>query len=162
MACGHQRLGHAAPPFAFRGSAPACGTAPAHTRQPPRPPLPQVYVIDGFDTAPEVVEALKARGRAAGAPVYPVCYISAGTREDWRPDAAAFTEKDLGDPLPNWPGERWLDVSSANVRAVMRERLKMCRDKVRARTGTRVRGQARAQNPQTPGRGTQPQTRPRL
>lgn len=67
---------------------------------------------------------------------------SAGTREDWRPDAAAFGEADIGDPLANWEGERWLDVTSANVRDIVRKRMEMCRDKVCARAplGARARG----------------------
>ena len=38
-----------------------------------------------------------------------VCYIDAGTWEDWRPDAAQFTTSLLG-RSNGWPGERWLDV----------------------------------------------------
>lgn len=60
-------------------------------------------------------------------PPYPPC--SAGSYEDWRPDAADFPPASLGLPLQGWKGERWLDVRSAGVRAVMEARLQMCKDK---------------------------------
>ncbi|KAK3114556.1 hypothetical protein LTR53_007010 [Teratosphaeriaceae sp. CCFEE 6253] len=52
-----------------------------------------------------------------------ICYFSAGSYEDWRPDVARFLPADLGDPLDGWPGERWLDTRSQNVRTIMRSRL---------------------------------------
>lgn len=88
----------------------------------------QVYVIDGFDTEAEAVKALIAKGNDSF-PVYPVCYLSAGTFEDWRPDAADFSESDKGSPLGDWPGEAWINISSESVRAIMRKRMEMCRDK---------------------------------
>ncbi|KAI8466056.1 MAG: glycoside hydrolase superfamily [Monoraphidium minutum] len=88
----------------------------------------QVYFIDGFDTPAEVVAALKAKGNDTW-PVIPVCYISAGTVEDWRPDAAEFTEEDKGAPLLDWEGEAWVNTRSDNVRRIMHKRLEMCRDK---------------------------------
>lgn len=44
---------------------------------------------------------------------------SAGTYESWRPDASSFLPTDLGNALADWPGERWLNIRSANVRAIM-------------------------------------------
>ncbi len=58
-----------------------------------------------------------------------VCYFSAGSSEDWRPDFARFREADQGKAMAGWPGERWLDTRSANVRAIMAARLDMARDK---------------------------------
>ncbi|GBF88301.1 hypothetical protein Rsub_01013 [Raphidocelis subcapitata] len=88
----------------------------------------QVYFVDGFDSTPEAVAALKAKGNATH-PVYPVCYISAGTHEDWRPDAATFPPATLGTALPDWPGERWLNVSDPAVRTAISKRIAMCADK---------------------------------
>ncbi len=50
----------------------------------------QLYDLDLFDTDPATVAALHARGRKV------VCYFSAGSYEDWRPDAAAFPPAVLG------------------------------------------------------------------
>ncbi|TKA40836.1 hypothetical protein B0A55_13548 [Friedmanniomyces simplex] len=52
-----------------------------------------------------------------------LCYFSAGSYEGWRPDASSFLPADLGNPLDGWPGEKWLDTRSGNVRAIMRKRL---------------------------------------
>jgi hypothetical protein len=76
-----------------------------------------VYDVDLFDTPQATIDALKAAGRRV------VCYFSAGSSEDWRSDFARFDAADMGNPLDQWPGERWLDTRSANVRAVMQARL---------------------------------------
>ncbi len=75
--------------------------------------------IDLFDAASETIAALQADGRVV------VCYFSAGSHEDWRPDAAEFPEEAIGDPLDGWPGERWLDVRDEQVRAIMLARLEL-------------------------------------
>ncbi len=75
------------------------------------------FDIDLFDNDRSVVAALHARGRRV------VCYFSAGSGEDWLPDYRAFASAALGSALDGWPGERWLDVRAASVRAVMRQRL---------------------------------------
>jgi hypothetical protein len=76
-----------------------------------------VYDIDLFDTPQATIDALKAQGRRV------VCYFSAGSSENWRSDFARFAAADMGNALDNWPGERWLDTRSANVRAIMQSRL---------------------------------------
>lgn len=76
-----------------------------------------VYDVDLFDTPQATIDALKSAGRRV------VCYFSAGSSEDWRSDFARFAAADMGDPLDQWPGERWLDTRSANVRAIMQARL---------------------------------------
>jgi hypothetical protein len=76
-----------------------------------------VYDIDLFDAPQATIDALKAQGRRV------VCYFSAGSSENWRSDFARFAAADMGNPLDNWPGERWLDTRSANVRAIMQSRL---------------------------------------
>ena len=63
-----------------------------------------VYNLDLFDTPMESIKELKKRG------VFVICYFSAGSYEDWRPDADQFPEKVLGNDLEDWPGERWLDI----------------------------------------------------
>ncbi len=77
----------------------------------------ELYVLDLFDTDSAVIDALHADGRKM------ICYFSAGTFENWRDDAGRFTAADKGRRLGNWPGERWLDIRSQNVRAIMTDRL---------------------------------------
>jgi hypothetical protein len=64
----------------------------------------QMYDIDLFDTPQEGIDRLHAQGRVV------VCYFSAGTYEDWRSDKDSFPGEILGNPLPEWPGERWVDI----------------------------------------------------
>ena len=82
-----------------------------------------VYDIDLFETSTQTISQLHGAGRKV------VCYFSAGSSEDWRDDHARFTEADQGNPLDDWPGERWLDVRSANVRSIIADRLTLARTK---------------------------------
>jgi hypothetical protein len=82
-----------------------------------------VYDIDLFDTPAAVIDDLHAQRRRV------VCYFSAGSSEDWRPDFGSIAESDLGVPLDEWPGELWLDTRSPIVRQIMRGRLELARDK---------------------------------
>ena len=63
----------------------------------------RVYDIDGLDTPRSFVARLNRLRR------YAVCYIDAGTWEDWRPDRKRFPDSVLGRDN-GWPGERWLDI----------------------------------------------------
>ncbi|MEV0820559.1 endo alpha-1,4 polygalactosaminidase [Nonomuraea rubra] len=87
----------------------------------------QMYDIDGFAAAESgtIVKALKAArpGRKL------VCYISAGSHEDWRPDAGQFPAGVLGKPLDEWEGERWLDIRqyTGKLGEIMKARLDMCK-----------------------------------
>ncbi len=56
-----------------------------------------------------------------------VCYIDAGTWENWRPDASSFPKSVLGKPDAGWPGERWLDIRRTKVLLpIMKKRIDMC------------------------------------
>ncbi|KAK7744057.1 hypothetical protein SLS53_003574 [Cytospora paraplurivora] len=79
----------------------------------------QVWIVDLFDTPDTSVAELHRRGRRA------IAYLSAGTFEDWRPDAPLFPPSDLGRSLDGdgWTGERWVRTSSPAVRAIMLARL---------------------------------------
>jgi len=76
-----------------------------------------VYDIDLFDAPDATIAALHAQGRRV------VCYFSAGSAENWRSDYGRFKPADLGNPLDGWAGERWVDTRSANVRAIMSDRI---------------------------------------
>ena len=82
-----------------------------------------LYGIDLELTAVETIQRLKAEGKRV------ICYFSAGTFEDFRTDADAFVAAELGEPLADFPNERWLDVRSENVARIMRSRLDLARDK---------------------------------
>ena len=58
-----------------------------------------------------------------------VCYFSAGSSEDFRSDYGRFTDADKGKILKGFDGERWLDIRSANVKAIMRDRIALAATK---------------------------------
>lgn len=74
---------------------------------------PQVYEFDLY--SPDGVTpdaAAVAAVHAVGADA--VCYMSAGSWEDWRPDADAYPASVKGSSN-GWPGEKWLDVRRLDV-----------------------------------------------
>ncbi|MED7949378.1 endo alpha-1,4 polygalactosaminidase [Streptomyces sp. BE303] len=82
-----------------------------------------VYDIDGFETDASVVAALHAKGRKV------ICYINAGSWEDFRPDAAAFT-KALQGAGNGWKGEKWFDIRKLDqLKPLMAARFDMCKQK---------------------------------
>lgn len=83
----------------------------------------EMYDVDLFDVSGAVFDELHAAGRVV------VCYFSAGSWEDWRDDAGDFPESALGDELDGWEGERWLDTTDSEVRAIMEERLDHAADR---------------------------------
>ena len=64
-----------------------------------------------------LIQQLQRKGKSV------ICYLSAGSYEDWRSDSRQFKPSDLGFPLGNWPGEYHLDIRSDNVRQIMRSRI---------------------------------------
>ena len=83
-----------------------------------------VYNLDGFETSRQTVAALHARG------IRVMCYISAGSFENWRPDAGKFPSSVLGNTLDGWPNERWLDIRNlAVLKPILNARMDMCKSK---------------------------------
>ena len=82
-----------------------------------------LYDIDLFDSPTALIRELRQAGRTV------ICYFSAGSSEDWRPDYDRFVSDDIGEPLDNWPGERWLDIRSPGVHAIMQSRLDLAVEK---------------------------------
>ncbi len=76
-----------------------------------------IYDVDLFDAPQSLIDQLHGAGRKV------ICYFSAGSYEAWREDAGRFPAADLGNPLDGWAGERWLDIRSDAVRAIMTSRL---------------------------------------
>jgi hypothetical protein len=70
-----------------------------------------VYEVDLFDTEQPTIDALHAAGG------YVICYFSAGSLENWRPDVADFPERVIGKDYEGWDGERWLDIRQRDVLA---------------------------------------------
>ena len=84
----------------------------------------QMYDIDMFDNDVSVVASLHAQGRKV------ICYISAGTFENWRPDAASFPAVVKGNAVSGWPGENWLDIRRLDILGpIMTARLDLCQTK---------------------------------
>lgn len=84
----------------------------------------EMYDIDLFDTPQAMIDQLQASGRIV------VCYFSAGSWEDWRPDANDFPAEVIGEPLEGWPGERWLDIRQVDLLApILEARLELARQK---------------------------------
>jgi hypothetical protein len=95
----------------------------------PRPPFLKVGMIevDGFDTPASTVAALHQSFRGRGV----VCYLDAGTWENWRPDASKFPKSLLGNDDGGWPGERWLDIAAYQgaLGRIIAARVEMCKHK---------------------------------
>ena len=98
----------------------------------------QVYVVDLFGTTASKIQEYKSAGKKV------VCYFSAGSYENWRSDASAFTQDTYCTPGENcaksvhimgeWctsggSCEWWLDHRKANVRTVMEARLQLAANK---------------------------------
>lgn len=82
-----------------------------------------VFDVDLFDVDASTIAALHKKGRKV------LCYLSAGSYEEWRPDAASFPEAVLGN-TNGWPGERWLDIRAIGVLTpIMEARFDLCRSK---------------------------------
>jgi len=75
-----------------------------------------MYDIDLFDNTADTIAKLHGDGRAV------ICYFST-QYEDWRPDAASWPASVLGAALDDWPGEKYVDIRSDAVKAIMQSRL---------------------------------------
>ncbi|KAF3910070.1 hypothetical protein AA313_de0200120 [Arthrobotrys entomopaga] len=81
------------------------------------------YDLDLFDNSFAPIANLKLKGHRV------ICYFSAGSYEDWRPDAKNFTEADYGKAMDGWAGEWWLDTNSRNVRNIIANRIALAQSK---------------------------------
>ncbi|KAF2680800.1 glycoside hydrolase family 114 protein [Lentithecium fluviatile CBS 122367] len=82
-----------------------------------------IYELDMFWTPKETIQKLKELGQRS------VCYFSAATAENWRDDYKQFQRQDLGKELPDWPGERYLDIRRDNVLKVIKKRIDLAAEK---------------------------------
>ena len=87
-------------------------------------PKAEAIDVDLFETPKSQVTALRRAGKI------PICYVSVGTWENWRPDKKDFPASLIGKPLDNWPGERYLDIRNLTLLGpILLARLDLCRAK---------------------------------
>jgi hypothetical protein len=80
-----------------------------------------VYEVDGFDVPRRTVRQLRSRGRRV------ICYFSAGSWENFRPDRTKFPKSVLGKRYDGYPDERWLDIRRYQLFSKpLRARIRMC------------------------------------
>ncbi|CAO1626334.1 unnamed protein product [Parajaminaea phylloscopi] len=82
-----------------------------------------IWDIDLYDNTAATIASAKAKGTKV------ICYFSAGSYENWRPDAKNWTKADYGKGLDGWDGEWWSNTKSSNVRDIMRKRLQLAASK---------------------------------
>ncbi|KAF2868584.1 glycoside hydrolase superfamily [Massariosphaeria phaeospora] len=82
-----------------------------------------IFDVDLFDTSKETIDTLHRLGKKV------ICYFSGGSYEPGRPDSGEFEDADSGKELDGWPGEKWLKLSSANVRRIMKGRVELAHQK---------------------------------
>jgi hypothetical protein len=96
------------------------------------PVAPEVFDIDLYvDSAVNgrndvvntaAVSAIHGKGARA------ICYVSAGTWENWRPDASQYPSTVLG-RKNGWPGERWVDIRRIDILApILSARAQKCKE----------------------------------
>lgn len=84
----------------------------------------KMYDVDAYDTSAATIAAIKAKGTKV------ICYFSAGSYENWRPDTSSFPASVLGNVMDGWPDERWLDIRQLTVlRGIMGKRMDMAASK---------------------------------
>lgn len=69
----------------------------------------KAFDLDLFDTPKATIDTLHSRGTKV------ICYFSAGSYENWRPDAKSFPSSVIGSALDGWPGESWLDIRQTSI-----------------------------------------------
>ncbi|KEQ72967.1 endo alpha-1,4 polygalactosaminidase precursor [Aureobasidium namibiae CBS 147.97] len=89
----------------------------------PMVPALSIYDIDMYGNNALNIQQMHLQG------IKVICYFSAGSWEVWRPDAGLFPPQDLGRDLSGWPGERWVNTDSKNVRDIMAERIRLAAEK---------------------------------
>lgn len=84
----------------------------------------QFYDIDLFNNDASVVAQLHSLGR------HVICYLDAGSWENYRPDASEFPASVLGNDYAGYSNERWLDIRQLSIlEPIMTARIQMCHDK---------------------------------
>lgn len=74
----------------------------------------ELYDIDLFNTKQAAIDKLHAMGRKV------ICYFSAGSIENGRPDTSRFTSNLRSSPMDGWP-EDWIDISKLNTDPLLKD-----------------------------------------
>lgn len=83
-----------------------------------------LFNLDLFDAPTSLIQEMHQRG------IFVMCYFSAGSYEEWRPDASQFSPEVLGRNMEGWPGEKWLDIRRLDLLApIMEARLDLADQK---------------------------------
>jgi len=82
-----------------------------------------IYEVDMFWIDKSTIKNMQRLGQKV------ICYFSAATAENWRDDYKQFQSKDLGKELPDWPGERYLDIRRPHVYEIISKRVQLAKDK---------------------------------
>lgn len=86
--------------------------------------LPYTVInLDLEQTSSDTIRFFRSQGKKV------ICYFSAGSYENWRTDRNLFLSSDLGKNLDGWPGERWLDIRSNNIKNIMYKRISVAASK---------------------------------
>lgn len=82
-----------------------------------------IYDIDGVETSRSIVRKIHRTGG------YAICYVNAGSWENWRADKNRYPSDVLGREN-GWPGERYVDIRRADILLpILRDRFKACKKK---------------------------------
>lgn len=78
-----------------------------------------LVLIDLFEQS-DLINSLKLKGRVF------ICYFSAGTLEDYRPDKDSFPKSTIYGKMAEWEGEYWLDITKWELlKPIMQNRIDM-------------------------------------
>lgn len=86
-------------------------------------PNPVIYDIDGSDNPASTVAALHAIG------AHVVCYIEVGAAESYRSDYSQFPAAALGNTMPGYSSEKYVDIRNSQVVSIIEARISMCASK---------------------------------
>lgn len=76
----------------------------------------EMYEIDLFDSSENLINRLKARD------IKVICYFNGGAWQE-RLDSNLFPKEALGNKLPEYEKERWLDIRHQGLKPIMKARL---------------------------------------
>jgi hypothetical protein len=89
----------------------------------------------GMPIADSTIESSVSAIHAMGA--HAICYVDAGTAENWRSDYAEFDPSELGGDVPGWPGEEFVNVADwassvssgyETLQTIMTNRVALCQE----------------------------------
>jgi endo-alpha-1,4-polygalactosaminidase (GH114 family) len=89
----------------------------------------------GMPIADSAIESSVVAIQAMGG--HAICYVDAGTAENWRSDYAEFDPSELGGDVADWPGEEFINVADwatsvpsgyETLQTIMTNRIALCQE----------------------------------